>query len=755
MKYIYLGYSFFRKVRLFMETLRVYKRSVLGIIIILFMINLFFFVQQEGNISEEEMIYGENYDYTEYIKNSDNEYSKAIKYYTGWDNDSIMTDVNEKLSVLSTENETDIYKINAYNRVVEQIEYYKEYKTKYQNICDNAKQMSSIEIFAENNSYSRLNIEKTVEDFKKVSNVKTEIVNDKVIDVWSDYEITDYIVLLIMILIIMQFLSERKIGLWSIIHSLKKGRLSLTIKRTGILAISSVIISAIFYLSTLLISINMYGAINWSASIQSIQSFENCSIPLNIGEYILSVYLIKAAGIFTIAVLIWIILSVISKMNIAILITAIIMGAEYISYVKVTDISNMVLLKYINPFAFLNTNNLFRNYLNIFIFGKPVFILNFCIVVLLLLCIVGVGVNIIVNPRKYPVSSPNIIEKYTDNISRWLNNFVNGTNIFLHEGYKLLWALKGIIVVMFVICIALLSQNYKPLLYDGVSTNLNKYYKELLNVSIEDSEQYFDKWQEEIDELSLKPEMFNQIEDKKKALDIILKHKDKLKEIKENTGIEVKFVNPFGYNSLIGDAGAKRREKNAMIELLCIALIIGGFASIDKQNNSMAIIRTTKMGIKKTYGIKMIWTFIASIIIVAPISYVEFENVIGRMGLSDLTAPVQSFVALGKFPLKISLIQYILLMYIVRLISAYIVGIIVLEISEMCSNTRIGQMLNVCIIVVPAVLLYMNIDEVKYLALSNSVGISDISKVIHIVVPVVIAIVVFMIRHCREHKDRI
>ena len=77
---------------------------------------------------------------------------------------------------------------------------------------------------------------------------------------------------------------------------------------------------------------------------------------------------------------------------------------------------------------------------------------------------------------------------------------------------------------------------------------------------------------------------------------------------------------------------------------------------------------------------------------------------IGIEGYNDLNATAQSLVFLRFVPVSITILEYLISMFIIRIIATFIVGAIVMLISKYCNNSITAVCISATIIIIPAVL---------------------------------------------------
>ena len=109
-----------------------------------------------------------------------------------------------------------------------------------QSIEKNKDYMLTFPIFRDENSFSSRNILKTADDFQSLQNVPLSLENTGAIEGILLYSGSDLFLILLLIVVALCFLAERKRELWGLVYSLQMGRSSLALHRLGILLFLSV-----------------------------------------------------------------------------------------------------------------------------------------------------------------------------------------------------------------------------------------------------------------------------------------------------------------------------------------------------------------------------------------------------------------------------------------------------------------------------------------------------------------------------------
>ncbi len=148
---------------------------------------------------------------------------------------TMLTDEKAALSAKitgDTDTEDDRLDYVAVNNLLAQTDYLTGYGGWLENIQKNKDNLLTFSIFNNPDSFSGRNIIKTADEFEKLQGVELTLGTDGAVDSFMSFRLTDYLLLLALLLIGLSFLDERKAGLWSVVHAAPNGRLKLAIRRT-------------------------------------------------------------------------------------------------------------------------------------------------------------------------------------------------------------------------------------------------------------------------------------------------------------------------------------------------------------------------------------------------------------------------------------------------------------------------------------------------------------------------------------------
>ena len=242
-----------------------------------------------------------------------------------------------------------------------------------QAIEKNKDYMLTFSIFRDENSFSSRNILKTADEFQGLQNVPLSLENTGAIEGILLYSGSDLFLILLLIVVALCFLAERKRGLWGLIYSLQMGRSTLALHRLGILLLLSVMGTLLLYGSNVLLGTILYGGIgNLRISVQSIPILQEYPVPISIGGFLIQYIVLRIGSAFLLGLILWLLLGALSDARYGVVIGIAFLLIEYGLYRFLPEQSAYNILKYLNLCTYFHIAPLYTHYLNVDILGFPV-----------------------------------------------------------------------------------------------------------------------------------------------------------------------------------------------------------------------------------------------------------------------------------------------------------------------------------------------------------------------------------------------
>lgn len=660
---------------------------------------------------------------------------------------------------------------NFYSHFAYQLEYQNNYSAHIESILENAENLSSKKLFSDKNSYSYKSIQKSVEDFSKNKNIELSLVNDLPVSAVLNYQIGDFILILMCVFMAISFVSEKNVNL--LINTCKNGRRILKLKQLPILILFSVFSSAVIYISEIIISQKIYNApINLSVVIQSSDMFSDCILHINFLQLFTIHILFKAMIAIMIALVIWLLISVSSNIIWVSAVAGIIAATELLLYKNISAQSNLSFFKTFNIFSLFDYKSI-TEYNLISLFSVPVRA-DIIIWFIVLLITFVVSASIIFSAKQnYPIKSPKKAFRILHILFNKLSEFYARLQSLFYAGrfetFKIMHIGKGLLVVIAFLLIIGFNFNTSPLVFSSTEVFLNDYYEKYggeLNEKVYES---IDKMQAELEavdaEFSLKSQQYadNEIsleeyelvvakneayDTQRKAVDELTQQIERIEQL-SNKGIQPVLINEIGYNNLFF---SQSNQAEILLLICAVTILFSSVFSIEKASNMFVLNHCSKNGRKQLY-FKKVLTVIPKVFVLTAISYLSFiaqNNYLYK--LDNLNADIHNLECLQGLNLNVSIWKYIILNFVFEFILITIVALIITSLSAFMPQLAV-IILSACAFILPSALYMINIYSAKEISASflfnfNSLildkGLSINSFIIHFALIIICIILLYL-----------
>lgn len=737
-----------------MELIRIFKnKKFIAAVITLLLLNcVSFYITQQKSLSD----FGINID----------TYSATFK-----DNADIFTEVDKK-SIIEKSNKFEILKSFAdntedkaqqikeypdlyqeyknsnysyeelatqaefYSHFAYQLEYQKDYPAYIKSILKNAQNLSSKKLFSNKTSYSYKSIQKSANDFSKNKNIKLSLVNDLPVSAVLNYQIGDFILILICVFMAISFVSEKNVNL--LINTCKNGRRILKMKQLPILILFSLFFSFAIYISEMLISLKIYDApMNLYALIQSTDIFSDCILHINFLQLFAIHILFKAIIASMIALAIWLFISLSSNIILVSAIAGVITSIELLLYKNISAQSNLSIFKTFNIFSLFDYRSI-SEYNLVSVFSKPVRAEKAVwIIVLLVIFIISALILISAN-RNYPIKSPKkafrILHVLFDKLSEFYAKLQSVIYAGRFETFKIMHIGKGLLVVIAFLLIIGFNFNTNPLVFSSTEAFLNDYYEEYGGELSEKVYKNIEKMRSEADavesEYNFKSEQYasgeisleeyelaaakNEAYDtQRKAVDKLTEQIDRIESLSQK-GIKPVLVNELGYNNLFY---SQSNQTQILILICAVVILFSSVFSIEKGSNMLILNHCSKNGRKQLY-FKKIFTVIPKTFILTLVSYLSLilqNNYLYKLG--NMNANIHNLECLQEINLNLSIAEYVILNFIFEFIFVTVVGLIITSLSAFMPQLAV-IIISACLFILPSALYMIDIYSAKEISAS-------------------------------------
>ena len=623
-----------------------------------------------------------------------------------------------------------------YSHFAYQLEYQNDYPAYIKSILKNAQNLSSKKLFSNKTSYSYKSIQKSANDFSKNKNIKLSLVNDLPVSAVLNYQIGDFILILICVFMAISFVSEKNVNL--LINTCKNGRRILKMKQLPILILFSLFFSFAIYISEMLISLKIYDApMNLYALIQSTDIFSDCILHINFLQLFAIHILFKAIIASMIALAIWLFISLSSNIILVSAIAGVITAIELLLYKNISAQSNLSILKTFNIFSLFDYRSI-SEYNLVSVFSKPVRAEKAVwIIVLLIIFIISALILISAN-QNYPIKSPKkafrVLHVLFDKLSEFYAKLQSVIYAGRFETFKIMHIGKGLLVVIAFLLIIGFNFNTNPLVFSSTEAFLNDYYEEYGGELSEKVYKNIEKMRSEADavesEYNFKSEQYaggeisleeyelaaakNEAYDtQRKAVDKLTEQIDRIESLSQKR-IKPVLVNELGYNNLFY---SQSNQTQILILICAVVILFSSVFSIEKGSNMLILNHCSKNGRKQLY-FKKIFTVIPKTFTLTLVSYLSLilqNNYLYKLG--NMNANIHNLECLQEINLNLSIAEYIILNFIFEFIFVTVVGLIITSLSAFMPQLAV-IIISACLFILPSALYMIDIYSAKEISTS-------------------------------------
>ncbi len=589
----------------------------------------------------------------------------------------------------------------------------------------NSSQLGGISIFQSSTSeenFGSRNIAKSAADHAGLSSENIRWFPSKGMTMAVESQATDLLLLLSVFLFVGQLITEEKgKGLFAITRSTKRGLWADMGARIVAVLIHGGVVCLLLYGSNLIYASSMAGIGNLSASLQSLAPYVESSFPISLAAFLALGLITKIGVVFLLGLLLAACAVYSSHSFIPQLVGIGFLGLNWILYALIPSYSHLSLLKHLSYFSMLRTDTLFGTYLNLNIMGFP-FNRTSCSLVLLAI-LLSVGIVAVL-----------LLFRYGNRLS--INQtsgyfhlpFHPHNSLFRHEGYKILIANRGLLILLaFAILLGwnALGKNYTPSAgeqyYQSMMLSLEGELTEEKEASIKAEQSRYD-------------EAFAQIE----RIDQMVAEGS----ISENAGDSMKepwyselafypwfqrvqtqyerilsdgcvFIYDTGYLYLFG-----QMDDDFLINLLLISLCFSfAFANVMAMEDSKGLwglLSATKLGRKRIVRHKWMVCSVACLGITLLPWFFRGLSISSAYPMGEIWAGIQSIPQYQGFPVNLPLILFLMLTVLSQLISTQLICAVVLLISKWRKNYFQTLFLALLLLAAPLVLAQMGISIMRW-----------------------------------------
>ncbi len=587
--------------------------------------------------------------------------------------------------------------------------------------------LEGISIFnnQDENNFSTRNIKKSAKDYSGLNSSNVKFIPSKTIISTIENIGTDILLILITFLFIGNLITEEKEKkLFYVTRSTKYGVVHSIFAKIIALFIHCIIFSILLF-SINYLFFGIFGGFNdLGIKLQSLAPYMESNFNGSILEYLIISILTKGIVVFGIGTIITAICIISDSMILPYMLGISFLGISWLFYKIIPAVSNLNIIKHLNIFGILKTENLYGSYLNFNFFEYPISRITFSWIMIVGLLVLGIFLCV-----KFFLKGKSLeLKRSTKN---FILKFKPHTSLFKHELYKILITNKGIIIILIfslLICYNELQRRYSPSLQEQYYQNImlklegkpTEEKTELIKAEKSRFDEAFSKISE-IDEQIAKGEINDTTGEAMKVkwysitafYPTFEKVLEQDKYVKENNG---NYIYDTGYLYLFGvmDEGILN---DFILLTLSIIFMFCNVMAIDYQNKAVNILQATNKGKKAIIKTKVKATIIIVLLLCILPFVCRFISVSRAFPINGFLLSAKDISIYHNLPSGILVIGLILLKIFIQVFSGIIMAMLILTISAWKKNNVQTIFLGLLILCVPLVLVLLGFEYMRLFSL--------------------------------------
>lgn len=482
---------------------------------------------------------------------------------------------------------------------------------------------------------------------------------------------------------IMVWLKEKEDGMLVIIRTSKNGRMRLGFTKFAVLVTSVVLAGTLLYLSGIMAAAFTYGLGDVTRSIVTVSEYIGALWRVSVIGFLGLNLLVKLAVYVWIAALVSVLCTAISGSITAVGGAIFVSLINYALYEKVPALSKFMAFKYLNPYAVIKTELIFKGYKGLYFFGYS-FDYRKC-----LLIVLGIGIVACVylllrlfvkSPLRENRRKHFIAVKAFDQYIRMRRRMEKNVSIARHEFHRIFicsWILPFMVLI-------LIFQVSNGKMYNAGYASAKDYFvrmylEKLSGPVTEEKKLYLENEAERLNDSTDTLE-----KEQKKAVKEVM---TRLLYLDENTGTYILYDEPVGI--LTAADGNREDIVNALFFIVLQAFMMPFFFAPEWSTGMIKIISVTQHGRYKLTRIRYVMGVVLVLVNFALIYIPFFVKVLESYGVKEewLLYPAGSALNLSEYGTGINIIQYFVLLGILRFIAGVLLAMFIYKISTVIKNS--------------------------------------------------------------------
>lgn len=578
----------------------------------------------------------------------------------------------------------------------QELQHINTYRAKMQAIMEQADAMDGISIFAQENSFSKRNVALTKEAFEPLLDMELTYVKGRTVTEFFAFRFGGLCAFLCGFFIALELSEIRKKRVRSITFPTEYGRLRLVLEKINALFLGAFAVTFLFQAGILLEGMLLFRENPLEllfCPAQTFACFADFSLKITMWQALVLYLLYRTVILYVIMILVWSAALIFDHVVMAVGIFGGFIAVEYFLYAKIDGNNVWKLLKYCNLWYQTAENDYFTKYQNLSVLEYAVNRNTVIVAASAAACLLGAGIGILICCRRYPCSSKvsrfhRALDAVKIKLENFRGRFLEKRSLTGMECYKVLISQKGLIAILLLAMLICYRADFTQV---KRSTQQELYYafmEHYLGEPGEDSDREIAQLADKLDQIDITfaqqyaeaadgdtrivlAMWYDSFEEERLFLKQIQEQTESLKNISQESGIAVWYVNLHSYEHLLQSDDAMLNLGLLLVILWnCIGMYLG------ENGSGMVCMIHSSHREKFLYRTKIRVAVIITSAVYFAVLLFEIISVAALYGIKGINAPVQSILALSDLRMHGTIWQYFFARYVLKylIFSAVCVG---------------------------------------------------------------------------------
>lgn len=626
------------------------------------------------------------------------------------------------------EEDPDAVPHTAAIQLLEELYMVMDYQAYLEKIQEEFQRNQNISIFADS-KFAIDNAKRTARDYQPLAETSLSLLGGYGLSrTLSVHVSTICIVFLLAVLIMYSILEEKKSGVLELYQSAPHGRAELCLSKMLSVFLFSGLLNLLFFAENVAYAIYAYGSIDFTEDIQALYGYNQCAMQITVGQFLALYFVLSWFVFWAVGLLMMLFASLMQNEIFYYAVLSLVLLMELLIYGISYHIGGLSFFQYFNIVYLLRTEGFFTYY-NYDFFGRAVHMPETNLAGLAGLCILFglLGVSFFV--------------KYSCNYKMLSVKQIFAGKKFAHtvwnqENYKILYGNKVAFFIVLLVLFQLMAYSGKHARQYVDEMYFKYYVKQIEGAVTEEKLEYMREERQRLDALYDEYLSYERQWEKNEISEAAYQRKVSpiLPEISKIPGFEraeeyVKYITELscenkgivyygGWWYLAGSGDYKQDMENGILLVISLILSLSVVFAQEYQYRMDTLISVSGDRKRSTLCRLGISAIIATLLF-ALVYVPEWLWVRAEYGVNGGVWDVHSLPFLNAFPLECTVADYYLLVFVIRYITALLIGGCIMSLGRLLKNTNLTIVVSALLFLFPLFLHMIGISFVDAYSLNQ------------------------------------